>query len=85
MQKEARTSVLMTDSCSILEITIKPSFNEAGDVVLPKSKTSYVRISYPPNVTQKESFFYLNKFRCSLLFLKLGFLKTHQTFDQKLT
>ena len=32
---------------------LKPSFNKTGDVVLPKSKTSHVRISYPPNVRQK--------------------------------
>ena len=70
MREEARTSVLMTDCCSILEIKkkIKPSFNETGGVVLPESKTFHVRISYPPDVTQKDRFFYLNKFSYRLLF-----------------
>ena len=39
---------------------IKPSFNETGKVVLLKCKTFHVRVSYFPNITQIERFFYLN-------------------------
>ena len=59
VQKEERTPVFIIDSCNMLEIKkIKLSFNEKGNVVLLKCKTSHVRISYSPNSTQIESFFY---------------------------
>ena len=61
VRKEARTSVFMLDSSSMLEIRKKNQafFNEIGNVVLPKCKTPVARISYPP-IIQIESFFYFN-------------------------
>ena len=48
VQKEARTSVFMIDSCSVLEIRkrIKPPFNETRNVVLPKCKTFTLRFLF---------------------------------------